>query len=60
MALEMREQCEKCEQATGHQDETYICSYECTFCGNCTTAMNGICPNCGGELLRRPRRATKA
>jgi len=60
MALEMREQCEKCEQALGHQDETHIGSYERTFCSDCTTAMNGICPNCGGELLRRPRRAAKA
>ncbi|WP_370584686.1 DUF1272 domain-containing protein [Oculatella sp. LEGE 06141] len=34
----------------------YICSYECTFCDHCTTAMNAICPNCSGELVRRPRR----
>jgi hypothetical protein len=59
MALEMREQCETCERALSHQDEAHICSYECTFCGDCTMAMSGICPNCGGELLRRPRRAAK-
>ncbi len=57
MALEMREQCEKCERALGNGDEAHICSYECTFCGDCTGAMNAVCPNCGGELLRRPRRA---
>jgi hypothetical protein len=56
MALEMRVQCEKCEAGVGHEDEAFICSYECTFCPDCTTAMNAVCPNCGGELLRRPKR----
>lgn len=35
-----------------------ICSYECTFCSRCTEEMSSICPNCGGELIRRPRRTT--
>ena len=34
----------------------YICSYECTYCANCAEQINAICPNCGGELVRRPRR----
>ncbi len=34
----------------------HICSYECTYCANCTEQINAICPNCGGELVRRPRR----
>ena len=56
--LEMRAQCEKCEAALppGTTDAR-ICSYECTFCADCTEAMAGLCPNCGGELLRRPTRA---
>ncbi|WP_428540261.1 DUF1272 domain-containing protein [Rhodopila sp.] len=34
-----------------------ICTYECTFCANCTdNRLKGICPNCGGELVRRPVR----
>lgn len=34
-----------------------ICSFECTFCASCAdTILNGICPNCGGELIARPRR----
>lgn len=34
-----------------------ICSFECTFCQSCTDdKLKGICPNCGGELLRRPIR----
>jgi hypothetical protein len=56
MAQEMLEQCEKCERTLGHGDEAHICSHECTFCADCSDAMSAICPNCGGELLRRPRR----
>jgi hypothetical protein len=34
-----------------------ICTFECTFCVDCAThRLAGICPNCGGELVRRPRR----
>lgn len=57
MALEMRANCERCQaQLLPASDQALICSYECTFCADCSTAMNGRCPNCGGELLRRPRR----
>jgi hypothetical protein len=56
MALEMREACEKCEAALGPEGEAFICSYECTFCGPCTNEMGHVCPNCGGELVRRPTR----
>lgn len=34
-----------------------ICSFECTFCSRCAHEhLHGTCPNCGGELLARPRR----
>ena len=34
-----------------------ICSFECTFCAECTyRRLHGTCPNCGGELVRRPVR----
>ncbi|MEX0807506.1 MAG: DUF1272 domain-containing protein [Dongiaceae bacterium] len=56
MALEMRGACERCETALGHRAEALICSYECTFCPTCATAMNHVCPNCSGELVRRPQR----
>lgn len=61
MPLEMRDICERCS-ATLPQDsaDAYICSYECTFCRACTDAMSGRCPNCGGELVPRPRRMRKA
>jgi hypothetical protein len=62
MALEMRSQCERCAAALPHESQdAHICSYECTFCTTCTEAMGGRCPNCGGELVRRPtRRPTRA
>ena len=56
MALEMRATCEKCSAPTPHAAPAFICSYECTFCADCTAAMHRVCPNCGGELVPRPRR----
>ena len=56
MPLEMRPSCEKCDAELPKLAEAYICSFECTFCSACTEGMEGKCPNCGGELLRRPRR----
>lgn len=54
--LVMKPTCEKCQKSLGHEDAACICSYECTFCPDCTALMNSKCPNCGGELLSRPRR----
>jgi len=57
MALEMRESCEKCGAGLAKDStDARICSYECTFCADCSAKMDGRCPNCGGELLPRPRR----
>lgn len=56
MALEMRHTCERCNKGLTADGEALICSYECTFCGDCTQEMKAICPNCGGELVPRPRR----
>jgi hypothetical protein len=37
--------------------EALICSFECTFCRACAEGvLGGRCPNCGGELVARPRR----
>ena len=57
MALEMREVCERCRAALAADGAAAICSYECTFCVDCAAAMEHVCPNCNGELVRRPRRA---
>jgi hypothetical protein len=56
MALEMRESCERCEASLVSASEAFICSFECTFCPACSTELEAVCPNCGGELVRRPRR----
>jgi uncharacterized protein len=53
--LEMRGQCERCARPLPPDAEATICVYECTFCVPCTEAMAGVCPNCSGELVRRPR-----
>ncbi|MEV6098565.1 DUF1272 domain-containing protein [Nocardia sp. NPDC051981] len=59
MALEMRTHCERCETVELPADgPARICSYECTFCVSCSETMGEICPNCGGELVARPRRRT--
>ncbi len=52
----MKEACEKCEATLAWGDAANICSYECTFCDDCTEHMARVCPNCGGELVPRPRR----
>jgi hypothetical protein len=57
--LEMRERCERCQVALAAADAARICSYECTFCADCATEMDGVCPNCGGELVTRPRRLAR-
>ena len=56
MALEMKGVCERCEAKVQPDGEAYVCSYECTFCPACTRDMQAVCPNCGGELVRRPKR----
>jgi hypothetical protein len=53
----MRETCERCNTALTPDGPARICSFECTFCIDCTSALEGVCPNCGGELVARPRRA---
>jgi hypothetical protein len=58
MALEMRTECERCEVALAPDGDAAICSFECTFCVSCADAMERVCPNCGGELVARPRPAT--
>lgn len=58
MALEMRTVCERCNAALASDGPARICSYECTFCTDCADAMSARCPNCGGELVARPRRAS--
>ena len=60
MALEMRSQCEHCHAALARDAEACICVYECTFCRECSDGMRHVCPNCGGELVLRPRAQPQA
>jgi uncharacterized protein len=60
MALEMRTDCERCGAGLSDRGTAFICSYECTFCPDCVKALEHTCPNCGGELVPRPRRAAPA
>ena len=56
--LLLKPNCECCDvDLPPASAEARICSFECTFCENCATqVLGGTCPNCGGELLNRPRR----
>ena len=56
MSLEMRDRCERCGDALAPDGPAAICSFECTFCPACAGALSASCPNCGGELVARPRR----
>jgi hypothetical protein len=61
MPLEMRETCERCGASLPKDSaEARICSFECTFCSTCTDEMENYCPNCGGELVPRPRRIARS
>jgi hypothetical protein len=60
--LELRPNCECCNtDLPPDARNARICSFECTFCEACAAdKLRGVCPNCGGELVRRPvRPATK-
>ncbi|HET6182822.1 MAG TPA: DUF1272 domain-containing protein [Acetobacteraceae bacterium] len=56
--LALRPNCECCDRDLPPESRAaMICTYECTFCAECAaTRLHGICPNCGGELVRRPIR----
>ncbi len=59
--LELRPNCECCDaNLPPESDDARICSFECTFCADCANrVLGGRCPNCGGELIARPRRAAE-
>jgi hypothetical protein len=59
MALEMRPRCERCGVDLPSDGQAQICSHECTFCTLCADELVHLCPNCGGELVRRPRRVVR-
>ncbi len=58
--LAMKTMCERCRTSLDNAAAATICSYECTFCVDCSAAVDNECPNCGGELTARPRRVAQA
>ena len=56
--LLLKPNCECCNRdLLPDSRDARICSFECTFCRVCADAvLEGVCPNCGGELVRRPIR----
>jgi hypothetical protein len=56
--LKLRPNCECCNRDLPPESpDARICSFECTFCAACAEGvLHGSCPNCGGELVRRPIR----
>ena len=57
--LQLRPNCECCNKDLPPEaTDARICSFECTFCASCAdTKLKSHCPNCGGELVARPRRS---
>jgi uncharacterized protein len=59
--LQLRPNCERCDANLPPESDARICSFECTFCAACADGdLKGECPNCTGELVRRPIRPAAA
>jgi uncharacterized protein len=57
--LKLRPNCECCDKdLPADAADALICTFECTFCAECAANRlpGGRCPNCGGDLVRRPVR----
>ena len=56
--LELRPGCERCDRDLPPESpDARICTFECTWCVDCAEGpLGGVCPNCGGNLERRPIR----
>ncbi|WP_406647796.1 DUF1272 domain-containing protein [Aliisedimentitalea scapharcae] len=58
--LKLKPNCECCDvDLAPNSDQARICTFECTFCKDCADRhFDGVCPNCGGNLVSRPIRPT--
>ena len=55
--LQLRPNCECCGRDLAPADEAYLCTFECTWCPDCVARFaDRRCPNCSGNLERRPIR----
>lgn len=59
--LVLKPECEHCgKKLPFNSDEAMICTFECTFCKMCVDEiLSNICPNCGGNFEKRPKRPSK-
>lgn len=58
--LVLKPSCECCDiDLPPESPKARICTFECTFCATCADEMHGVCKNCGGNLVVRPRRPTE-
>ena len=60
--LALRPNCECCDRDLPPDSPlARICTFECTFCADCSSGrFDGVCPNCGGDLVVRPIRPASA
>mgnify|MGYP000884215671 FL=1 len=59
--LALRGDCERCRTPLPPDSpDARICSFECTFCAACASALGDACPNCEGDLTPRPTRTGDA
>jgi len=56
--LKLKPSCECCNRGIAPDSpDARICSFGCTLCAACAEGvLGGGCPNCGGQLVRRPVR----
>ena len=55
--LQLRPTCENCNCALPPESTlAMICTFECTFCKDCVSLLENVCPNCGGGFCQRPIR----
>jgi hypothetical protein len=55
MTLDMRDACGRCSTKPAPQDRARTGVHERTFGAACAESMRHVCPNCGGERVKRPR-----
>lgn len=53
--MELRNECGRCHVPLREDGPAYHCANDCTFCATCYRQLTYVCPNCSGELVRRPR-----
>jgi hypothetical protein len=49
--------CQRCDRRLTAADDAAACRHGCTFCPRCADELGSVCPNCSGELVRRPAAA---